>query len=88
NQTHFSAGQTLTAAALNGNFDELYAAVAKPSVTKNGKSISIGGAYCGASAGPYDGATVGGYPAAKTKCETACGAATAHICDAAEIVRS
>ena len=73
-QIQFSTGQTLTAADLNNNFNELYAASAKPSVTKNSKSISIGGTYCGSSAGPYDGATVGGYTGAKAKCETACAA--------------
>jgi hypothetical protein len=88
NQVHFSSGQTLTAADLNSNFDELYAAAAKPTITKNGKSISIGGTYCGASAGPYNGAEVGGYTGAKAKCETKCASATAHICDGAEMVRS
>lgn len=87
-QIHFSSGQSLTAAQLNNNFDELYAAAAKPSVTKNGKSISIGGAYCGVTATPYDGSTVGGYTGAKAKCETACTSVTAHMCDAAEIGRS
>jgi hypothetical protein len=60
NQTKFSSGQTLTAAALNGNFDELYAAAAKPAVSRNGKSISIGGAYCGVGAGAQQRPTVGG----------------------------
>jgi hypothetical protein len=87
-QIHFSSGQALTAAQLNNNFDELYAAAAKPTVTKNGKTISIGGAYCGVTADPYDGSTVGGYTGAKAKCETACTSATAHMCDAAEIGRS
>lgn len=87
-QIKFSSGKTLTAAQLNSNFDELYAAAAKPSISRNGKSISIGGAYCGATATPYDGAAVGGYTGAKAKCETACGTATAHMCDAAEIARS
>jgi hypothetical protein len=88
NQIHFSSGQTLTAAGLNGNFDELYAAAAKPTITKNGKSISIGGSYCGASAATYKGGEVGGYTGAKAKCETACVSTTAHMCDAAEITRS
>ena len=88
NQIHFTSGQALTAADLNNNFDELYAAAAKPTVTKNGKSISVGGSYCGATASTYDGATVGGYPGAKAKCETTCSTATAHLCDAAEILRS
>lgn len=87
-QIHFSSGQALTAAQLNGNFDELYAAAAKPSVNKNGKSISIGGSYCGATAAPISGSAVGGYSGAKTKCEAACSTATAHMCDSAEIVRS
>ena len=88
NQIQFSAGQTLTAAALNSNFGELYASAAKPTVTKNSKSISIGGAYCGATATTYDGSAIGGYTGAKAKCETACASATAHMCDAGEIVRS
>ena len=88
NQIHFSSGQTLTAAQLNGNFDELYAAAAKPTIAKNGKSISIGGSYCGASATTYNGGEVGGYTGAKAKCETACASTTAHMCDAAEITRS
>lgn len=88
NQIHFSSGEALTAAALNGNFDELYAATAKPAITKNGKSISIAGSYCGASATAYTGAEVAGYTGAKAKCETTCASATAHLCDAAEITRS
>ena len=87
-QTHFTSGQLLTAAALNGNFDELYAAAAKPTITKNSKSISIGGSYCGASVATYDGSEVGGYTGAKAKCETTCASTTAHMCDAAEITRS
>jgi hypothetical protein len=87
-QIEFHAGQTLTASQLNHNFNELYAAAAKPSITKNGKSISIGGSYCGATATPYDGGTIGGYPGAKTKCEAVCATPTAHMCDAAEIGRS
>src|SRR5262245_61290871 len=83
NQIHFTSGQTLTATDLNNNFDELYAATAKPTITKNGKSISVGGSYCGATATPYDGATVGGYPGAKAKCEATCSTPTAHMCDAA-----
>jgi hypothetical protein len=88
NQLHFTSGQTLTAAGLNANFDELYAAAAKPTITKNGKSISIGGSYCGASATTYTGGEVGGYTGAKAKCESACASTTAHMCDAAEITRS
>lgn len=88
NQIHFSSGQTLTASALNGNFDELYAAAAKPTVAKNGKSISIGGSYCGATATTYNGSEVGGYTGAKAKCESTCASTTAHLCDAAEINRT
>lgn len=88
NQIHFTTGQTLTAAQLDNNFDELYAAAAKPSITRNGKSISIGGAYCGATSATYDGAAVGGYTGAKAKCEASCGTATAHMCDGADILRS
>lgn len=88
NQIQFSSGQTLTAAGLNSNFNELYASAAKPTVTKNGKSISIGGTYCGVTATTYDGSAVGGYTGAKAKCETACASATAHMCDAVEIGRS
>src|SRR3954469_7233796 len=88
NQIHFSSGQTLTAAQLNGNFDELYAAAAKPTIVKNGKSISIGGSYCGVSATTYNGGEVGGYTGAKATCEAACATTTAHMCDAAEINRS
>jgi hypothetical protein len=87
-QTHFSSGQALTAAALNNNFDELYGAMSKPTVVKNGKSISLGGTYCGKSATPVDGAAVGGHTGAKAKCEASCASPTAHMCDAAEIVRS
>ncbi len=88
NQIHFTSGQTLTAAQLDNNFDELYAAAAKPSITRNGKSISIGGAYCGATSATYDGAAIGGYTGAKAKCEATCGTATAHMCDGADILRS
>jgi hypothetical protein len=89
NQTKFSSGQALTAAQLNHNFDEVYAAAAKPAISRDGKAISIGGAYCGKTAGaPYDGSAVGGYSGGKAQCEDVCLSPTAHMCDAAEIVRS
>jgi hypothetical protein len=86
-QTHFSSGQALTAASLNNNFDELYAAAAKPTITRGGKSISVGGAFCGASS-PVIGGMLGGYAGAKATCETTCGSATAHMCDVTEVIRS
>jgi hypothetical protein len=83
-----AAGQALTAAALNNNFDELYALTAKPAITRSGKSISVGGVYCGTSATAIDVATVGGYTGVKSICETTCASATAHVCDPSEVLRS
>src|SRR5262245_48345483 len=83
-QITFSAGQTLTAAALNANFDELYAWQAKPSITVGAASISVGGTFCSSTETTYTGAEVGGYSGAKDKCEAACGSPTAHLCSAEE----
>lgn len=87
-QVTFTSGQALTAADLNNNFNELYAKAAKPTITANGKSISIGGTYCGQTSATYDGAGVGGYAGGKAKCQTTCASATAHMCSTEEAVRS
>ena len=88
NQIRFTAGETLTAANLNNNFDELYAKAAKPSVTVSGKSISLGAVYCGSTAAKYTGSQVGGYEGAKAKCEATCSSTTAHLCTREELMRS
>ncbi len=47
----------------------------------NGRiSSSVLGVYCGKTSGNFNGSQVGGYPGAKSKCETACGNANAHMC--------
>jgi hypothetical protein len=51
----------------------------------NGKSYSVGGSYCGATAA-HDG-NLGGYAGAKAMCETACASPSAHICDRDELLR-
>lgn len=53
---------------------------------KTGAKITVNGVYCGSTAS-HDG-NLGGYAGAKTMCETACGASTAHMCFADEIVRT
>lgn len=59
--------------------------------TGSAASISVNGLYCGSTAPTTGAVTSGplaGYRAAKALCETACGSAYAHMCDASEIVRS
>jgi hypothetical protein len=48
--------------------------------------ISVGGIYCGSTMA-LTGA-MGGYSGTKSLCETACGDSAAHLCGAAEVVRS
>lgn len=55
-------------------------------VTSGGRSISVGGVYCGATAAMSG--SLGGYTGAKALCETACGDSAAHMCSTEEIVRS
>jgi hypothetical protein len=73
-QIRFTSGQTLTAADLNNNFDELYgrlaALEARPSTS----------AFCGATPSAYNGAQVGGYSGAKTLCTAVCGGTNARMC--------
>lgn len=55
-------------------------------IAKNNKQYSLAATYCGATASLPG--NIGGYSAAKALCETACGSASAHFCDAAEVVRT
>ena len=56
-------------------------------ITRNNKQYSLAAVYCGASV-PLTG-NVGGYAGAKALCEAACAASpSAHLCDAAEVVRT
>jgi hypothetical protein len=48
--------------------------------------ISVGGIYCGSTMA-LTGA-MGGYSGTKSLCETACGDSAAHMCGAADVVRS
>lgn len=91
----FTTGETLTAATLMQNFNDLDARVAalesfKSKATQNGTTTSLGSKYCGVTAGFYNGAAVGGYSGARTKCGAVGGAcsATAHMCTAEEVMRS
>lgn len=63
--------------------------VANSKLTVNGRiSSSTLGTFCGFTASGYDGAQVGGYTGAKSKCETACGNTSAHMCTAHEVMIS
>jgi hypothetical protein len=55
-------------------------------ITKNGKSYSVNGSFCGSSTATNGNA--GGYTGAKTMCETACSSTTAHLCTSEEMLRS
>jgi hypothetical protein len=54
--------------------------------TRAGKSYSVGGSYCGATATSSMG-SLGGYAGAKTACESACAVPTAHMCTSEELIR-
>ena len=61
-------------------------------VVRGGVSISSG-VFCGVSPSPTAGGitfagVTSGYPAGKRICETACGSASAHMCEASEVGRS
>jgi hypothetical protein len=66
-QIRFTSGQTLTAADLNNNFDELYA--------RTGSS-----SFCAATPGTYTGIQVGGYAGAKALCTATCGSPAGRMC--------
>ena len=56
-------------------------------ITRNNKQFSLAAVYCGSSV-PLTG-NVGGYAGAKALCEATCAASpSAHLCDAAEVVRT
>jgi hypothetical protein len=78
----WKTGDPLSADDLNGNFRAVSA------LTYNGSSYSVGATkLCAATKTAYTG-NLGGYAGAKQACEQACGAATAHMCLADEMVRS
>jgi hypothetical protein len=63
---------------------------ARPTLTRNGKSISLDAAYCGKTA-PTTGQVTGGYAGVKSLCENvaSCGSSkTAHLCSGEELTRS
>jgi hypothetical protein len=91
----FSAGEPLSAAKLNETLQDLDARILEGRVVRN----SAGGVYsvgptklCAVSASlppPFTANGKVGYAAAKAICEkSACNSPTAHMCTAAEIVRS
>ncbi len=51
-------------------------------------SFRANASYCGTTAAAFDGAAVGGYKGALAKCQVTCGAQTAHMCSAEELLRS
>lgn len=90
----FKDGDTLSAQALNDNFVALDQRLVEveskpPPINKNGKSISVGGSFCGTTAAPQNG-NMGGYAGVKALCENvaACNSPTAHICTGDEVARS
>jgi hypothetical protein len=98
----FVNGTTADADQVNANFDAVETAVndndARITTVEGtvntalvytnpvtGEQYSNNASYCG-STPAIDGAA-GGYVGVKTLCETACGSATAHVCEAREMVR-
>jgi hypothetical protein len=55
-------------------------------VRSGGRQISVGGIYCGYTAGMT--ASLGGYAGAKALCQTVCGDPAAHMCTGDEVERS
>ena len=55
-------------------------------VRSGGRQISVGGIYCGGTAGMSG--SFGGHAGAKTLCEAACGDPAAHMCTTEEVIRS
>jgi hypothetical protein len=72
-QIRFTSGQTLTAADLNNNFDELYMRLL---AVESRQSSS----FCGATPSTYNGAQVAGYTGAKALCTPVCGNASGRMC--------
>ena len=93
----FAPGDVLSSSAMNTNFSDLDARIAKArfvgAAPDGGATYSVGmTSYCGKT-GPLNGkltfpGKTDGYAAAKSLCETACKSPSAHMCLGEEVVRT